>query len=1093
MKSSFLLVSFLGCLAVCHADAVRLQVVGPDGKPVAGAKVHVVESSAVRARIQSNATRDLTSNASGSIAFESKQPLLSATNKGGETVSARVVVPHLVLKVAALKAGDNTLALQKAQIFGGVALNADQQPVAGAKIGLSTFTSSASSLNSTDAFPFASLGSSELATVTDKDGKWNFDFLPSRGTAYLEMGDARVAPDTFELDLSQPAPPLFLERAATIKGRMLRPDGTPAPGVRFYADFRFPQVTDKDGRFEVSGLGTQDFDLWGSNAQDLAPGIPSTQKLPFLVPSKAVRGLKAGETRDIGDWKTRRGLPVRARVVDSATSKPIAGATVSLWGADNGDGRSDKSGAVGFLIGSDAASQMTVSAPGYIALQRAAVPDSQHGTISLGTLELKRGQTRRGKVVDLDGQPLGDRDLTLVKQRGSFGSEQLVRVAADGTFVLNGLDVGDFSFRAGGQKIASGAKFSVAKNTANAPLRVVLASHAQSGKTSMTGRIEGRVLDAGGAPVAGAKITFTASAQNGLSSSEPEALSQSDGSFHGQFYDPASRLSVTSVVRPGYVLAKSEVSLENGAVRVAITLQPSGLSLRGRVVDARGKGIAGAFVGLRDGDELPVSTGENGEFALKDAPLSGVALLASNGASLSSFQVQQAGGAIEIALPDAAPERDKTALADELLPRSDWSDRPFSEWEEMGLPRMEILAAPEKAGDTTWLYFLDILARREPETFRARGEELRRRTSPNSQAGFERISMLARASSPDSKERAKVEDYLRREKSQKIGLSVESVTHLLQLSEIAARLDAKEGAAWLEFAAQVAEQLPENHAINAWNWGTLAGRISPDAAQKLGENWSPLPQMMLLQTAMASDIERGDLPSARAKWNKVASLSQDAKNQPPDKDGPHREYAPKTGQIEQTTRAQYAQFLAQSDPQAAFTLARELSLDGSEWLETMPVIGQSAANQKQFDLARQALRATFDSRVSNSQNRVKAATIAATFDTALSDELWARLAPATKSKRTPASIAAFAQARAGKSPGQSRILIERRWPSLLKEQAARAGNGYDTEDTRMSYLVGEMARLSSTRALEMVAQLPTEGTARGKAIREIVRALLQND
>jgi hypothetical protein len=104
-----------------RADAVRLQIVGPDKKPVAGAEVHVVESSGVWWERKTDAPLQMSSDAEGKVAFESRNPLVApkieplSTPIGGNVLFARIIAPGMAVAGQQLKAGDNEIALQAGQ------------------------------------------------------------------------------------------------------------------------------------------------------------------------------------------------------------------------------------------------------------------------------------------------------------------------------------------------------------------------------------------------------------------------------------------------------------------------------------------------------------------------------------------------------------------------------------------------------------------------------------------------------------------------------------------------------------------------------------------------------------------------------------------------------------------------------------------------------------------------------------------------------------------------------------------------------------------------------------------------------------------
>jgi len=216
-----------------RADAVRLQIVGPDGKPVAGALVRVVESSGSWQERKAETPLELTGDENGKVAFESKNSLVEPTKPQrfgpSNVVYARVIAPGMAIAAQDLKAGDNEIKLQAGQTWGGIALDDDQKPVANAKIVLNGFGAEGEA--KAVYFPKGL----QLETPTGADGKWSLGNLPRGGSARVVVINPRFVREALELPLSaMGAPPLFLERGASIKGRLLTPDGQPAADVPLY-------------------------------------------------------------------------------------------------------------------------------------------------------------------------------------------------------------------------------------------------------------------------------------------------------------------------------------------------------------------------------------------------------------------------------------------------------------------------------------------------------------------------------------------------------------------------------------------------------------------------------------------------------------------------------------------------------------------------------------------------------------------------------------------------------------------------------------------------------------------------------------------
>ena len=1077
MKSPLLLGLTLGWAALCRADAVRLHIVGPDGKPVAGAKVRVIEwEGSWFARKKADAL-DLTADGAGALAFESKGKLTDPANYGGggAMVWATVRAPGLATTLSMLRAGDNKIALEAGRSLEGTLLDAAQQPVAGVRVVVS--------------------GAEPLAQATsDANGRFCLEALPAKGVVSLQVDDPKWRSESFPVDMTRPVPPpFFLERGATLKGRVLRPDGTPAGGVRLFAgNYERQPTTRADGTFEATGL---------SEAEVYLQIVDNDQKLPFVLSPKSASGLKAGQTRDSGDWKAQKGVRIRARVVASDTKKPIPDAYLSLFGGGYSQGQGDATGAFDFQSVPDF-SQLSVGASGFVGLSKAAATNAKNGVVDLGILELTRGKKVEGTLVDDKGNALANRTLNAAKKNANMGGDW-ARTDDKGHFSFDGLEAGEYTITAQGLTLASGQKFSV--GAAPLPTLRVVAAGGGAGQT-VAHKITGMVRDDKGQPVAGAKIGMTLMTSDN-SSMSPSALSQLDGSFATDLGDwSAGRLTISGVKRPGFVVSARDIKQVGDEWHVQIAVQPKGAALRGRVVDAAGQGVAGAWVGVQNDATPPVATDKAGEFALPDAPLQNVTLLASNGPSLASYTVK-AGDKVQIALPAAPPAPDKAALADKMLQGAGLGYEWEKAWDVLGRKRIEAVVADGGIGggssdiNWAWSQYLLEYARRAPKEFVAREEELRERVTPQYAAQFEQLLMRARAGVGDDAQKSLVRAYLAKQEKQKRAISAQTVSELLQLARIGAALDAKTGQMWLDYADAIAAQLPDYAGDDANEWGTLLAQTRKDVPLSFGESWKLTIRLQILQAALAVYAQSDDLDSARAAWRLSQQLAEQSAQNPAADIAP-KPYRQNTADIAKEVTTSYAKILAHTDPKGALALAAI----GNDYrqAELLNTIARAAIALKQPDIAKRAIEAQFEVPLGNVEFVAEAAGIAQSFDPAFAATVWPRAYDKARPRAENGggyqpSLAAYAGARAATFPGESRLFIEREWQDLLERQAAKP-TPTDADNTRIDFdqngqtqsaLVEAMAKVAPERALEMLDKVPKRENLRAQTRLAIALALLK--
>lgn len=1079
MKISLILAGVLGLLAVCQADAVRLKIVGPDGKPVAGAAVRVFEVAGLAGAPKIEKPLELTSDAGGEVAFESKTPLPAAKEPseiGRVYLGVQVRALGLAIRQSELKAGDNTLALRAGHAFSGIVLDENEKPVAGVKIQLRSISLPGQSLQERSFFGYISPGDDgEPNALSDASGKWVLDGLPLVGTGEIGVADPRFKNESFAFDLSKGAPPLFLERGATLKGRLLKPDGTGASDVRFYVGNLavFPK-TGADGRFEIGGLGSDDLDLQAFGFL--------TGNLPFLVPTKHVPGLQAGEVRDIGDWQTKSGIHVRGKVVEAGTNKPLEGANIEVFGeGDLGQGTSGKDGTFDFVASPDNYS-VSASMDGFVGYDSHDVPNSTTGVIDVGTITLKRGLKIKGVVKNQAGTP-----VVAMLYADKNGSRAYARSdEKDGSFTFDGLEAGDYTVGGQGQKIVAGEKFSVSDKP-SAPLSVVV-----EGKDALpnASQIAGRVLDESGHPIAGAKIRLKIKQVRGYTENQT-LVSGLDGTYSAPLSSPTATPEIAGVSRPGWIFGGAQLILANAIWRGDITLQKRGVVLRGRILDSHGAPVAGAYVGLADGYSLPVVADANGAFILSDAPARGTKMMASDGPRLLEFEV----GApdVSLVLPDVSPLTDKGAFADSILASSGLPTLWEKQWNVLGARRIETILAPTRDGryaGSKWNRFLRLLVQHEPQTLLDREAELRQESPRESLGEFERLLMLARAMSSDETERAKVKSWLDKQQKQQRDLTAESVKNLLGVAEVAARLDAKQGAQWLDFAAQIAAQLPDDNDTDSW--GELAARISDEAPVQLTQDRATYSALQLLLGAMRIFCDAKDMAGARKTFARMEELGVVAAKSPKSIVKGERYYNTPAELVRQG-RQFLARVVAPNDADAALQIALA---DGDETrAQVLLDIARSAVKQKHIDIALSAINAALTLPIGGEKSAAEAATIAAPFDPAFSETLFARAFKSSIPKDSDdldryVSVFSYAKARAGKRPGESRILIEREWKKRVAKAKEGTDDYFDINGGGMQGLAEATALIAPRRALEMTEQIRDKRGGRAQARGEIALALL---
>lgn len=407
---------------------------------------------------------------------------------------------------------------------------------------------------------------------------------------------------------------------ATLEVAVRGPDGTPAPATSVRAFLRrgghggwvdARTTTGDDGVARFVGLppGAELF----VDVSTPTAGAPSWQPVRLGEPGSVTRLAVA----------LVAGIPITGRVTDAATGAPVAGARVGIgWVLD----RAVTTGADGRYTlpgwhdaqGSD---DLAVDAAGY---GRAS---AQVGTARTVDFALARADTYVGRVVDADGRPVAGARVATVPAGPDAGAE--------GSDVSRSATAGpDGRFRV--EDVLHGAPHGLvvlAPGRARAWVSVPALLDGEAGRVDLgdvvlgpARRLEGRVLDADGAPAVGlavhARRTSVATGERVPYGASDEATTDDLGRF--RFADVAPGPFALRVQVPEGPSVEARVVVPDDADLLDAELRlPRTSPVAVHVRDRRGAPVDGAVVhGSRGG--AWARAGADGVAALRLDPLDGI-------------------------------------------------------------------------------------------------------------------------------------------------------------------------------------------------------------------------------------------------------------------------------------------------------------------------------------------------------------------------------------------------------------------------------------------------------------------------------------
>lgn len=310
----------------------------------------------------------------------------------------------------------------------------------------------------------------------------------------------------------------------------------------------------------------------------------------------------------------RAGRRARGRVL-GPDGHGLAGAFVAaLAGDSTGDfasgtnakderaARSDEEGRFEITdLRADLSHVLLVRASGFGAVFRSfPAGEAQSPLVELGDLVLAGGATLEGRVLDAGGKPCAGVSVAVLAVHAEPSLQMLtqlhgrrdIRSEENGRFVFRDLAPGDWTLKLQGHGLPSHADVSL--HLAPGEFRNGLELWLGEGVA-----IEGRVGDEHGDPIA--DVCVTATSEDEARPGAGFGLTDESGHFRVTGLQPGSfALEVRAPNGDGRALARFERFRQPGIVAghapIDIRLVPRSSSIRGRVLDAEGRPVAGAFV-----------------------------------------------------------------------------------------------------------------------------------------------------------------------------------------------------------------------------------------------------------------------------------------------------------------------------------------------------------------------------------------------------------------------------------------------------------------------------------------------------------------
>lgn len=610
------LLILLATLAV--AVTISGTVLGPDGKPVAGASVGYYQ-------YENNSLFQGVSNNAGRFSLDLGKLTSSTT--------------HLYGTLAAYKAGfapgcadpqmnEPVIHLARPVVLRGRVVDTANQPLAGISITLiyENIAEQHLPLNYwKDAF----------TTRTDAKGGWAIPALVPGGTVMVMLDDPRYEHLYITKTVGTAVvPPMVAETAGMVTGRCRKPDGQPFKGVQVegwvhkgHRTYNTITYCDENGVFKLGSL---------QDGSALTLAFTDSGKR-WIADPITINSLHKAEKRTLGNITFKPGAIIEGEVVDQDSKAPLANIGVICLKPDEVNGYTDADGKFRFCVPAGKCGIRLLSdIPGYTRRwDQVESLTARIGEVTHVTITMSKGLSISGTLVDEAGNPAAN--AVVVAQAIDQHSLRVVKADATGSFTASGFTPGRVIFTSWYEVTLSRADddnlewepvkaFPITLPTQQ-PLRIVL-------HHIILGTLTGKVVDSHDKPLAGVNLTFKEMVSTNHYNDIITVKGTTDiaGKYLIAKLQPGGKLSFSQANAPGYRLARPvevRMAADGQWNATGVVMACCDGTLSGIIVDEAGKPLNGVVVlAPAAGRQVRTLTGTDGTFQLQKLPEGDIALLA---------------------------------------------------------------------------------------------------------------------------------------------------------------------------------------------------------------------------------------------------------------------------------------------------------------------------------------------------------------------------------------------------------------------------------------------------------------------------------
>lgn len=483
-------------------------------------------------------------------------------------------------------------------------------------------------------------------TVTDKNGRWELTGAPKDVTALIIVNDPRFVIANIHTTAGSAQPTTTVRPGAILTGRVVTEDDKPAAGISIFAERQddihriISAKTTADGSYRLTGLS--------NGTYNITVDVPDGSKVARPIEGQIAR---EGKTTKLPDIKLMSGGIIKGEVRNKKTGQPISGIQIIVHNMENPRNRTliigsltDDKGRYSIRVVPGENQVNLMGASSYFqGKDFSKIFDAKADQAITHNVVLKPFETIHGTVVDEKGNPVKDVSIVVTPVPSHNETDYGMLAMSDAHGNWNATRLSD------GEKTVHAVDPWRNLETITVTVPHIEAIHLTVQNINALPPT-GRVVDINNNPLKNIQLRlqyqFPISGTDRKPGEYQDVTSDNNGELRFTVPEKTRVIVVNGIMPTRYVYVRGGEWDAKTQHLSDIVLDKLDNVVRGKVLGADGKPVAGARVQAAGFGEIITHTNNAGSFELRGLPHQHFTVLASSGKSVA----KSSGGSLTLHL-----------------------------------------------------------------------------------------------------------------------------------------------------------------------------------------------------------------------------------------------------------------------------------------------------------------------------------------------------------------------------------------------------------------------------------------------------------